>query len=92
LLFDWIVSSSQDLELIWRQTCELTFSGMNCSIKGLLHCWWTTDPDFLDLVNFELLKLVADELFVPSAWVLALLRDSCEKVKVLLASSVAVVG
>ena len=89
---DWIVSSSQDLELVLGKACKLTLASMNGSIKGLLHYWWTTDPDFLDLVRFELLKLVADELFVPSAWVLAFLRDSCEKVKVLLALSVAVVG
>ena len=73
LFSDWIASSSQNLELIWIQTCKLALAGMDSSIKSLLHGWWTADPNSLDLVNFELLELLADKLFIPSAWVLALL-------------------
>ena len=64
---------------------------MKCSIESLLHCGWPTDPDLLDIIKFESVELLVNELLVPSTWVLAILSESSEQFKVLLAFSVAVI-
>lgn len=65
---------------------------MEGSVEGLLHSWGAAYPDLLNLVGLKLVELVADELLIPSARVLAFLGESCEEVEVVLACSVAVVG
>ena len=52
------------------------------SVESLVHDWWTTDPDLLDVLEAELSDLLSDEILIPATWIDFLLRQAQMQVEI----------